>query len=58
MRTTKRDTSTRAFKLGYMQGIKGHAKEGCPFHETTKRGEWMGGWRVGHAYYVAGYIAS
>lgn len=56
MRRAKRDTSARAFKLGYMQGIKGHPKE-CPFQETTKRGEWMGGWRVGHAYYVAGYIA-
>ncbi len=55
MKRAKRDRTERAYKLGYNQGIKGHAKERCPYHETEKRGQWMGGWRQGHANYVAGY---
>jgi ribosome modulation factor len=55
MKRAKRDTTERAFRLGYIQGLKGHAKEACPFHATEKRGLWMGGWREGHASYVAGY---
>lgn len=57
MRRAKRDMSKRAYNLGYVQGLKGHAKERCPFKDDTlKRGQWMAGWRVGHASYVAGYI--
>lgn len=55
MKRAKRDMTERAYKLGYNQGLKGHAKERCPYHETEKRGQWMGGWRQGHAFYVAGY---
>ncbi|MBI2792689.1 MAG: ribosome modulation factor [Gammaproteobacteria bacterium] len=55
MKRAKRDKTERAYKLGYNQGLKGHAKERCPYHETEKRGLWMGGWRQGHAFYVAGY---
>jgi len=53
---SKRDVSQRAYKLGFNQGLKGHAKERCPFQEMERRGQWMGGWRQGHASYVAGYI--
>lgn len=45
----------RAYKLGYNQGIKGHNKETCPYFETDKRAQWLGGWRDGHVDYVAGY---
>lgn len=55
MRRIKRDGHERAFRLGYNQGLKGHAKERCPFQVADKRGSWMGGWRKGHANYVAGY---
>lgn len=55
MNRAKRDMTERAYKLGYTQGLKGHAKERCPFFEPDKRGQWMGGWRIGHANYVAGY---
>jgi ribosome modulation factor len=55
MNRAKRDKTERAYKLGYNQGLKGHAKERCPFNELQMRRVWMGGWREGHAYYVAGY---
>lgn len=55
MNRAKRDQTQRAYKLGYNQGLKGHAKERCPYDEPDKRGQWMGGWRMGHASYVAGY---
>lgn len=55
MHRAKRNTENRAYKLGYTQGAKGHAKEGCPYFESNKRGAWMGGWRQGHASFVAGY---
>jgi len=55
MRRAKRDKTERAYKLGYIQGLRGHAKERCPYQESVKRGEWMGGWREGHASHVAGY---
>jgi ribosome modulation factor len=55
MKRVKRDTTERTFKLGYIQGLKGHPKEACPFQTLDKRAQWMGGWREGHASYVAGY---
>lgn len=55
MKRVKRDMTHRAYKLGYNQGVKGHTKERCPFFESDKRGQWLGGWRSGHADYVAGY---
>jgi ribosome modulation factor len=55
MQRTKRNRDNRAYKQGMNQGIKGHAKEACPFQQGTRRGEWMGGWRVGHACFIAGY---
>jgi ribosome modulation factor len=55
MKRIKRDKTERAYKLGYIQGSRGHAKTLCPFQESDKRGQWMGGWRTGHADYVAGY---
>lgn len=55
MKRAKRDTTERAYKQGYIQGSRGHGKELCPFQTVTKRGQWLGGWRVGHADYVAGY---
>ena len=55
MKRIKRDLSQRAYKLGYNQGLKGHTKEICPFQSLEKRGQWMGGWRIGRADYVAGY---
>jgi ribosome modulation factor len=55
MRRVKRNKDKRAYKHGYNQGLKGHAKEGCPFSELDKKGQWLGGWRLGHAEYVAGY---
>lgn len=57
MKRAKRDKTERAYKLGYNQGLKGHPKEECPFQGSDKRGQWMGGWRIGHACYVAGYIS-
>lgn len=54
-RAVKRDLSQHAYKLGFNQGLKGHSREYCPFELAEKRGEWMGGWRKGHASYVAGY---
>jgi len=59
MKKVKRDRIERAFKLGYKQGLKGHNKETCPFLDSVEqRGLWMGGWREGHACYVAGYRGS
>lgn len=55
MKRAKRDMTERAYRLGYNQGLRGHAKERCPYQSSSKRGLWMGGWRVGHASYVAGY---
>lgn len=55
MKRAKRNQSKRAFKLGFNQGVKGHAKENCPFESAEKRGQWMGGWREGHSYYVSGF---
>lgn len=55
MRTVKRDMTQRAYKQGYTQGLKGHAKEVCPYSAMEKRGLWLGGWRIGHSEYVAGY---
>ena len=55
MKRAKRDKTERAFKLGYNQGLKGHSKEACPFKTIDKLGQWMAGWREGHASYVAGY---
>lgn len=55
MKRVKRDMTHRAYKLGYNQGIKGHNKETCPYFETDKRAQWLGGWRDGHVDYVAGY---
>lgn len=55
MHRIKRSGDNRAYKLGYNQGLKGHAKESCPYQENQKRGAWMGGWRQGHASYLAGY---
>ncbi|MGE3318508.1 MAG: ribosome modulation factor [Candidatus Berkiella sp.] len=54
MKRVKRDMTHRAYKQGYNQGVKGHTKR-CPFSESDKRGQWLGGWRDGHADYVAGY---
>lgn len=58
MKRVKRDMKQRAYRLGFNQGLKGHAKERCPFQVPEKRGSWMGGWRLGHANYVAGYIGA
>lgn len=55
MRRVKRDQDQRAFKQGYNCGVKGHAKEQCPYSIDEKKGQWLGGWRIGHADYVAGY---
>lgn len=55
MRRVKRDREVRAYKHGYNQGLKGHDKEACPYFTSDKRGQWIGGWRLGHAEYVAGY---
>ncbi|MFI4937351.1 MAG: ribosome modulation factor [Candidatus Berkiellales bacterium] len=56
MKRAKRSNSDRAFKLGYIQGSRGHSKDLCPFHTAAeKRDQWIGGWRVGHADYVAGF---
>lgn len=55
MRRAKRDMTQRAYKHGYNQGLKGHAKEACPYSIQDKKGQWLGGWRIGHAEYVAGY---
>lgn len=57
MHRAKRNKDIRAFKLGLNQGLKGHAREACPFQQGTKRGEWMGGWRLGHFSFVSGYRA-
>lgn len=57
MKRAKRDITQRAYKQGRNQGLKGHPKEECPYQEADKRGQWMGGWRLGHADYVAGYRA-
>jgi len=51
----KRDKTQRSYRLGYMQGLRGHAKENCPFFEMDQRSQWMAGWRIGHSSYVAGY---
>lgn len=59
MKRVKRNMTQRAYSLGYVQGLKGHAKERCPFETIRngfKRGQWMAGWRIGHACYVAGYL--
>lgn len=55
MRRPKRDMDERAYKHGYNQGLKGHAKDACPYCLADKKGQWLGGWRIGHAEYVAGY---
>jgi len=55
MKRAKRDKTTRAYKKGYVQGLRGHAKERCPFFDSDQRGQWMGGWREGHASHVQGY---
>ncbi len=55
MRRVKRNMDKRAYKHGYRQGLLGHSREGCPYFIADKRGEWLGGWRIGHAEYVAGY---
>lgn len=56
MKRAKRSKDNRAYKLGYNQGVHGHPKEICPFQTAVdKRGQWMSGWRNGHAAFVAGY---
>jgi len=55
MHRTKRNRDVRAFRKGYVQGARGHGTELCPFQVGTKRGEWLGGWRMGHASFVLGY---
>lgn len=55
MKRLKRDREQRAYKHGYNQGLKGHSKEICPYDEVDKRSQWIGGWMIGHAQYVAGY---
>lgn len=55
MKRVKRNKTERAHKLGYNQGLKGHAKEICPFAAPQRRAQWLGGWREGHAAFVAGY---
>lgn len=55
MKRAKR-ANGRAYKKGYIQGLKGHSDTLCPFSsDLSKRGEWLGGWRKGHAEYLAGY---
>lgn len=56
MKRAKRDRVQRAYKQGYKQGLKNHSSEACPYTlSTPERGEWMAGWRLGHASYTAGY---
>ena len=57
MKRSKR-TQERAYKKGYIQGLKGHSQELCPFNsDLTRRADWLGGWRKGRAEYTAGYRA-
>ncbi len=55
MKGTKRKPEQKAYKQGYQQGIKGHSQENCPYRNNEVRGQWLGGWRQGHADYVAGF---
>ena len=45
MKRQKRDKLSRAHSKGYQAGITGRSKEICPFHTSTTRSEWLGGWR-------------
>jgi ribosome modulation factor len=56
MRTVKRDVEQQAYKKGYNAGLRGRAKERCPYQQNLDhRGQWMAGWRHGHSDYVVGY---
>lgn len=55
MKRVKRDSLKRAFAQGFRAGIKGHSSDDCPYTNTNKRGQWLGGWRDGHSDYVIGY---
>ena len=57
MSRVKRDPIKRAYNCGYRAGLRGHSKDECPYEGLDKRGEWLGGWRSGHAHFVAGYIS-
>jgi ribosome modulation factor len=54
MRRAKRDMTQRAYKQGRIQGQKGHQKDECPYSIQEKRGQWLGGWRIGRAEYLSG----
>ncbi len=55
MKRVKRDLGKRAYKQGYNSGLKGHTAGLCPYSSTDEKGQWLGGWRVGHSDRVAGF---
>ena len=56
MRTQKRNRIERAYSLGYKAGIRGKSANLCPYGLAEARGSWMGGWRIGHDDFKAGYL--
>lgn len=49
MKRQKRDPNARAFKRGYLAGVSGKPKDGCPLERMETRQEWFNGWREGRA---------
>lgn len=45
MKRQKRDKLSRAHSKGYQAGIVGRSQEYCPFHASSARSHWLGGWR-------------
>lgn len=53
---SKRNPVKKAYQSGYAAGLRGMGEEQCPFEQLEKRGAWFGGWRLGRADFLSGYI--
>jgi ribosome modulation factor len=47
MRRQKRDMNERAQHRGYLAGVSGRPKDGCPHEDLNLRQNWLSGWREG-----------
>ena len=59
MKRVKRDQHKRAYRRGYISGIRGHGSQTCPYSGSSKRLDWIEGWQAGRsAGHVAGFRGS